>query len=113
MVQQNILVAGAAGFIGSKICEFLLTKPELIPSDIMTNDSMTVSVIGIDNMNDYDDVRLKERRLLADMMATRADIARTKDMLGSHPSVKLKQGIESTVQWFFENRSWTAEIKLS
>jgi nucleoside-diphosphate-sugar epimerase len=63
MAQQNILVTGAAGFIGWKVCEFLLTKPELIPSDIMTNDSMTVSVIGIDNMNDYYDVRLKQWRL--------------------------------------------------
>jgi nucleoside-diphosphate-sugar epimerase len=63
MAQQNILVTGAAGFIGWKVCEFLLTKPELIPSDIMTNDSMTVNVIGIDNMNDYYDVRLKQWRL--------------------------------------------------
>jgi len=60
---RNILVTGAAGFIGWKVCELLLTKPELIPSDIMTNDSMTVSVIGIDNMNDYYDVRLKQWRL--------------------------------------------------
>jgi len=59
----NILVTGAAGFIGWKVCEFLLTKPELIPNDIMTNDSMTISVVGIDNMNDYYDVRLKEWRL--------------------------------------------------
>ena len=63
MAQQNILVTGAAGFIGWKVCEFLLTKPELIPSDLMTNDSMTISVIGIDNMNDYYDVRLKQWRL--------------------------------------------------
>jgi nucleoside-diphosphate-sugar epimerase len=61
--QINILVTGAAGFIGWKVCELLLTKPELIPSDIMTNDSMTVSVIGIDNMNDYYDIRLKQWRL--------------------------------------------------
>lgn len=32
MSQRNqILVTGAAAFIGWKVCEFLLTKPELIP----------------------------------------------------------------------------------
>jgi len=59
----NILVTGAAGFIGWKVCEFLLAKPELIPTDIVTDDSATISVVGIDNMNDYYDVRLKEWRL--------------------------------------------------
>ncbi|MGB3479787.1 MAG: NAD-dependent epimerase/dehydratase family protein [bacterium] len=62
----NILVTGAAGFIGWKVCEFLLTKPELIPNNLITqlpNNPMPVNVIGIDNMNDYYDVRLKEWRL--------------------------------------------------
>jgi len=64
MVQTGkILVTGAAGFIGWKVCEFLLTKPGLIPRALMTNDSMTFDVVGIDNMNDYYDVRLKEWRL--------------------------------------------------
>ncbi|MCK4672941.1 hypothetical protein KAT67_03045 [candidate division WOR-3 bacterium] len=86
MSQRNqILVTGAAAFIGWKVCEFILTKPELIPSDIMTNDSMTVSVIGIDNMNDYYDVRLKKRRLLTDMMATWADITKAKNILTWQP----------------------------
>jgi nucleoside-diphosphate-sugar epimerase len=64
--QMNILVTGAAGFIGWKVCEFLLTKPELIPNNLITqlpNNPMPVNVIGIDNMNDYYDVRLKEWRL--------------------------------------------------
>ncbi len=64
--QINILVTGAAGFIGWKVCEFLLTKPELIPNNLITqlpNNPTTVNVIGIDNMNDYYDVRLKEWRL--------------------------------------------------
>lgn len=59
----EILVTGAAGFIGWKVCEFLLTRRELFPNDLMTNDSMTIDVVGIDNMNDYYDVRLKEWRL--------------------------------------------------
>ena len=45
----TILVTGAAGFIGSRTCEFLLESG--------------TKVVGIDNMNDYYDVRLKEHRL--------------------------------------------------
>ena len=46
---QNILLTGAAGFIGWKTAEKLLSQGR--------------QVIGIDNMNDYYDVRLKEYRL--------------------------------------------------
>ncbi|GAH62996.1 unnamed protein product, partial [marine sediment metagenome] len=70
MAQQNILVTGAAGFIGSKVCEFLLTKPDLIPSSLEAKGKhspipsplggegkgegvkvKSINVIGIDNMN--------------------------------------------------------------
>ena len=78
--QMNILVTGAAGFIGWKVCEFLLTRPELILSSLEADGKhspipspfggegkgegvKSVNVIGIDNMNDYYDVRLKEWRL--------------------------------------------------
>lgn len=47
---MNILVTGAAGFIGSFLCKKLL---------ITTNDS----IIGVDNLNDYYNVSLKEERL--------------------------------------------------
>ena len=48
---KTILVTGAAGFIGSSLCKRLLDKVE------------ETHVIGIDNMNNYYDVRLKEERL--------------------------------------------------
>ena len=48
---KTILVTGAAGFIGSNLVKRLLSDVE------------DVTVIGIDNMNDYYDVRLKEARL--------------------------------------------------
>lgn len=48
---KTILVTGAAGFIGSNLVKKIYKElPE-------------VQVIGIDNMNDYYDVRLKEERL--------------------------------------------------
>jgi UDP-glucuronate 4-epimerase len=46
---MTILVTGAAGFIGYHVCERLLGRGE--------------QVIGVDNLNDYYDVRLKETRL--------------------------------------------------
>lgn len=47
---KKFLLTGAAGFIGSKTTEFLLAKKE-------------VKVVGIDNLNNYYDVRLKRHRL--------------------------------------------------
>lgn len=46
-----ILVTGAAGFIGSNLAKRLLRTVDV------------VKVIGLDNVNDYYDVRLKEARL--------------------------------------------------
>ena len=48
---KNILVTGAAGFIGSNLIKRIYREVPL------------ASIIGIDNMNDYYDVRLKEFRL--------------------------------------------------
>lgn len=47
---MNILVTGAAGFIGAFLCKRLL--------EVSKN-----KIIGIDNLNDYYDVSLKEKRL--------------------------------------------------
>lgn len=48
---KTILVTGAAGFIGSNLVKRLFTDVE------------HATIVGIDNMNDYYDVRLKEARL--------------------------------------------------
>ncbi len=61
---MNVLVTGCAGFIGWKTCEFLLTKPRLVLKSFnATNDPNDINVVGVDNLNDYYDVRLKKWRL--------------------------------------------------
>ena len=47
---KTVLVTGAAGFIGCNLCKQLLNNVE------------GITVIGLDNMNDYYDVRIKEER---------------------------------------------------
>lgn len=49
---KKIFVTGASGFIGYYLCSRLL------------NENSNIKIVGIDNMNDYYDVRLKEYRLV-------------------------------------------------
>jgi len=48
----------------------------------------------------------------ADMMETWADIRKADRLLGWKPHVDVEQGIERTVSWFKDNRSWLKEIEL-
>ena len=48
-MSKKYLVTGAAGFIASQVCKQLLDQGDL--------------VVGVDNLNDYYDVRLKHWRL--------------------------------------------------
>lgn len=49
--EKKILISGSSGFIGSNLCKKLLLTYE------------GIHVVGVDNMNDYYDVSLKEDRL--------------------------------------------------
>ena len=51
MSQKAIFITGSAGFIGSNLAKRILTT------------ELDTKVIGLDNMNDYYDVRIKEARL--------------------------------------------------
>jgi len=48
-IEKKILVTGCAGFIGSHVCEYLCKN--------------NYHVLGLDNLNDYYDVRLKEKNI--------------------------------------------------
>ena len=58
-MSKKYLVTGAAGFIASQVCSQLLDRGD--------------QVVGLDNLNNYYDVRLKEWRL---------------EQLGNHPNAK-------------------------
>jgi len=63
---MKVLLTGAAGFIGMHVCERLLARGD--------------EVVGVDNLNDYYDVALKEARLArltpsAQFSLSRLDIA--------------------------------------
>jgi UDP-glucuronate 4-epimerase len=65
-MMQKILVTGAAGFIGHALCLRLLARGD--------------TLVGVDNINDYYDVSLKEKRLAqltaqANFAFVKADIA--------------------------------------
>jgi len=47
----------------------------------------------------------------ADVPATWANITRAREVLGWSPVMTLKEGIESVVNWYNENRTWTREIR--
>ena len=48
-MSKKYLVTGAVGFIASQVCSLLLDQGD--------------QVVGVDNLNDYYDARLKELRL--------------------------------------------------
>ena len=65
-IRMNILVTGAAGFIGSHLAIRLLERGD--------------AVVGLDNLNDYYDVTLKEARLARVCGRTRASASSAVDV---------------------------------
>ena len=68
---SSYLVTGAAGFIAAKVCEQLLAAGH--------------SVVGVDNLNDYYDVRLKDYRLSRLLMSASKEHGAGSLKLGTDP----------------------------
>lgn len=115
--KYHILVTGAAGFIGAKVCEFLVTKPELGGDEPHKMNEVT-KIIHTKLKRPDRLKRLNRPKILykpfhpADILATWVDITKAKKLLGWKPKVKIDQVIQNSVDWYLENRNWTAKIKL-
>lgn len=99
-MNKTIFVTGASGFIGSNLCKRILKEdPEC-------------KVIGLDNMNDYYDVRIKEARLnelteFSNYMFIKGNLA-DKELIDSifsqyRPSIVVNLGAQAGVRYSITN----------
>ena len=98
---QTVLVTGAAGFIGAALSKRLLQRGD--------------RVVGIDNLNDYYDPRLKQARLHEIEAAASSDAWRFERMsledgdalmnlcAAEHPSVVVNLAAQAGVRYSLEN----------
>ncbi len=49
---------------------------------------------------------------VADIKETWADISKAKRLLGWEPQIDFDQGLDKTIQWHLENKSWLKDIRL-
>lgn len=100
LTSKTVLVTGAAGFIGANLAKRILQEDS------------TVKVIGLDNMNAYYDVHLKEDRLkdleqYANFTFVRGDLA-DKELIDSlfeehHFAVVVNLGAQAGVRYSISN----------
>lgn len=97
---QDILVTGASGFIGANLVKRILTK------------GMDCKVIGLDNMNDYYDVSIKEARLkelqrYKDYIFVKGNLADKKLIFKIfeqyHPDIVVNLGAQAGVRYSITN----------
>lgn len=48
----------------------------------------------------------------SDMMHTSADIEKAKSIIGWLPEVHFEDGIQKTVEWYLDNKSWVSDIQV-
>ena len=104
-MSKTIFITGSSGFIGSNLAKRILTtEPD-------------TKVIGLDNMNDYYDVRIKEARLaelqkFENYTFIKGNLA-DKAMIDSifeqhHPDIVVNLGAQAGVRYSITNPpSWT------
>lgn len=99
-MNRIIFVTGASGFIGSNLCKRILKEDS------------ECKVIGLDNMNDYYDVRIKEARLnelkeFSNYTFIKGNLA-DKELIDSifsqyHPSIVVNLGAQAGVRYSITN----------
>lgn len=99
-MNRTIFVTGASGFIGSNLCKRILKEDS------------ECKVIGLDNMNDYYDVRIKEARLkelsgYSNYTFIKGNLA-DKELIDSifskyHPSIVVNLGAQAGVRYSITN----------
>lgn len=78
---KRILITGAAGFIGANLVTALLRR------------YADISILGVDNMNDYYDVGIKEDRLKKIAELSKGDESKFKLVIGSIADKELVTGL--------------------
>lgn len=104
---MKVLVTGAAGFIGSHVCHFLLARGN--------------TVVGLDNMNTYYDVTLKEARLkeIEDYAAGRSsthkypDAADGIDQIGHFSFIKADISDRPVIEALFNEQNFDGVVHLA
>ena len=87
---MKILVTGAAGFIGSHVSRALLSRGD--------------EVVGIDNLNDYYDPKLKEARL---------DWIKSSNLSGKFSFKKMDISDQGSINTLFEQEGFESVINLA
>ncbi len=92
---KTVLVTGAAGFIGANLVEALLRAED------------GVRIVGIDNLNDYYDISLKEHRL------SKIEEASKKNTTSSWEFIKGSISDRELIDSLFEKYGFSAVVNLA